>query len=383
MKLSEWERDHLSPKEGWSDLRVRPIDLQGAKVSNPWWLDAGEQLIYPCINGVSTSRLHGARPLGRCRKWTCRHCGEANKKRLLGEIGFCRSVHRGLAVFSVLTFWHKNGIVKNPRTGRVLSPDTQMAYIRKWYTKASKILRTNARCSIPEPHKDGSLHMNVIWFGVPRSFWSCNITNKMGQRDMRLQCGECFACGLRTEWTTISGASRSTHEVTSGDTARYVGKYLTKDWMQNWYSETGKKRYSFSQSVKRLHSMVPVYRYIGQTLRDVGEWHWGAKKHGSDIRGTDYLSYEDVFLQDRSEYNRVSIDVPDGKWLPRESCSEKHHGLCDQVPYWSPTKQRAWDYKHWDWFADAYGEDTRQMIQDKIYNAWEFISPRLESTEWL
>ena len=379
MQLSEWERDHLSPKDGWMPERVRPIDYAGHRASNPWWVTADEQLLYPCFEGVSTSNRHGVRFLGRCGKWTCRNCGEWKKQRLLGEIGFARSVHRGLAVFSVLTFWHKNGVVRNPRTGRILSLDTQRAYIRKWYKAVEEIVG-KARCSIVEFHRDGSIHMNVIWFGVKRGFYSCPLLNRANIRDMRLQCGICDACRMRQEWTRISGAVRSTHEITTGNTARYVGKYLTKDVMSQRYATQRIHRFSFSQAVKRLPSVVPVYRYIGQTIRDAGLWRWGVKNGKSDERWIDYITDEGVFFADESTWHPAGGVDSDGKWLERELCSVEHHGLCDRVPYWSPTKQRAWDYKHWDWFAKTYGNDTREMIQDKIYDAWEYIMPRLEET---
>ena len=255
--------------------------------------------------------------------------------------------------------------------------DTQNAYIRKWY-KAVEDIVGKARCSIPEPHRDGSQHMNVIWFGVKKGFTSCNILNRMNQRDMRLQCGSCNACAMREAWTRISGAERSTHEITTGDTARYVGKYLTKSWMEKWYELVNRRRYSFSQAVKRAPSVVPVYRYIGQTIRDAGLWSWGVKKDIEDVRGKDYLTDEDIFLDDTSVFSVGNRGLDDGIWLERSGCSERHRGLCDIVPYWSPTKQKAWMDKHWEWFANAYGEDTRDMIQDKIYDAWEYVSPKLE-----
>lgn len=382
-QLSGWEREHLAPAEGFSHFRVRPIDLKGSGGSNPWWLVNDEQLLYPCFEGVSISKMHGVRPIGRCGKWTCRNCGELKKRKLAAEIGFCRSVHRGIAVFSVLTFWHKNGVVRNAKTGRVLSDATQMAYIRKWYGAASEVLGTDARCSVPEWHKDGSLHMNVIWFGVRRDFESCDITNKWGHRDMRLQCNRCHACQLRKSWLEISGAERSTHERTVGDTARYVGKYLTKSVThQTHYTGEGRrKRYSFSHSVKRMPSIVPVYRYIGQTIRDADTWLWGKRTGKSDERWADYITDEGLFLQDESKYSPISDAPVDGMWLERAACSESHHGLCDRVPYWSPTKQRAWDYKHWDWFGRAYGEDTKQYLQDKIMTAWEYIEPQYMKVE--
>ena len=379
MELSEFERGRLSPKDGFSNYRIRPIDIKGRSGSSKWWLTSSEQLVYPCVEGVSVSYEHGARIIGRCGKWSCFTCGELNKRRLLGELQHCRGVHGGLSVFSVLTFWHRDGVVKNPTTGRVLSTDTQYAYLRKWYAVAGKILGTTARCSIPEDHKDGSLHMNVVWFGVKRSFTSCDIKNRLSQRDMRLQCSVCDACKLRREWTKISGAERSTHEITRGDIARYVGKYLTKDILHQRYygGDKKRKRYSFSKSVKRSHTVVPVYRYIGNELRSKGLWKWGTKKQKGHERRIDYLTDEDIFLRDESIFRSGGWADKDGYWSERMDCSDRHRGLCDRVPYWSPSKQVAWDGKHWEWFAKTYGSDTHDLIQHRLERGRKYLREEL------
>ena len=200
---------------------------------------------------------------------------------------------------------------------------------------------------------------------------------------MRKQCLRCHACKLREIWTRISGAPRSTHEHAGGTVAGYVAKYLTKDSIgQSYKPESSvKKRYSFSRSVKRPPSIVPVYRWIGQTIRDHDLWIWGKKNHEADRRWTDYLTDEGLFLRDESRYNRIGIVNPDGKWVDRSICSREHRGLCDRVPYFSPTKCRAWGGRHWEWFARRFGDDTLQMIQKKINDGFEYILPRLEETQ--
>lgn len=379
---SEWDRRTLAPADGFQQERVREIDKRGVRLSNPFWLTPAQQLIYPCIEGVSVSKMHGARPIGRCGKWSCRNCGEVKKKSLISEIQHCRQEHRGIAVFSVLTWRSQDGRAIG-KSGRPISHDTQLEVITRWYKAASEILGTTARCSIPEWHKSGVMHMNVVWFGVGRDFASCPIRNKRHQYDMRLQCGMCHGCRLRQAWTALSGAPRSTHEHAGGTVAGYVAKYLTKDTIGQVYKpdDINMKRYSFSRSVKRPPSIVPVYRWIGQTLRDNGLWIWGRKQHEADKRWQDYITDEGLFLQDESTYQGVSVDNRDGKWLERASCSGAHRGLCDRVPYWSPTKQDAWGGKHWEWFAKLFGDDTVHMLKLKINNAFEYILPRLEATE--
>ena len=196
-----------------------------------------------------------------------------------------------------------------------------------------------------------------------------------------MQCYACDACQMRIAWESISGAPRSTHEITKGDTARYVAKYLTKDVVSQRYTSKKMHRYSFSRSVRRSPSIVPVYRYIGQTLRDASMWRWGQRNGIDDVRRKDYFTDEDIFLDDYSSFVGGPRGLDDGYWRNKSSCSDRHHGLCDRVPYWSPTKQRAWDYKHWDWFAKAYGVDTHDMLWDKIEHAWNYLLPKLEGLD--
>ena len=381
--LSDFERSVYRPADGFLPERVRDVAIKGESYRNPFWLVPEHQLIYPCIEGVSVSKMHGARPIGRCGKATCYSCGELWKTRFIGELMHLRQEHDGLPVFSVLTFVSRNGKALG-KSGKPINLDTCKKYAARWRKAASKILKTDVYVQVPEWHKSGVVHFNVVWFGVDRGFMSCPIKNARGEDDMRLTCRMCQACSMRSAWTAISGAPRSTHEIASQGVAKYVAKYLTKDTIQQTWkpSEAGMmKRASFSRSCRRTPAIYPVYRWIGQTLRDNDAWYWGKKTHEADKRFQDYLTDEGLFLQDESSYKRFSIENPDGKWLKRSSCSEAHRGLCDRVPYFSPTKQAAWDGRHWEWFRRQFGNDTYEMIHQKIFKAWEFIMPRLETTD--
>ena len=380
--FTEWDRRSLSPALDFDERRVRDIDIRGTRYSNPFWLVPDEQLIYPCIEGVSVSKMHGARPIGRCGKWECKYCGEMLKARLIGELMHLRQEHDGLAVFTVLT-WYNDGESALGKSKRPISVETQLKHAARWRKEVKPLLGTDAYVQIPEWHKNGVMHLNLCWFGVRREFSSCNLINSRGSVDMRLECRYCTACRMRDVWRAISGATRSTHTAMVGGVASYVTKYLTKESIGQSYKPKTltMKRYSMSRSCKRTPSVVPVYRWIGQTIRDSGNWIWGEKTHEADKRFQDYLTDEGLFLQDESNYQGFSIKAPDGKWLERSSCSEAHRGLCDRVPYWSPTKQNAWDGRHWQWFARQFGDDTLEMIQGKIVSAWEYIMPRLEATD--
>ena len=378
--FTEWDRRSLSPAPDFDERRVREIDKRGTRFSNPFWLVPEKQLIYPCIEGVSKSRLHGVRPIARCGRWECETCGEMLKLRLMGELEHCRQQHDGLPVFTVLT-WYNDGKSALGKTGKPISVETQMKHASRWRKLVSKRLGTTAYCQIPEWHKNGVLHINIVWFGVTRSFFSCDITNRFGEKDMRLQCRRCQACWMRSVWTAVSGAMRSTHETITRGVARYVAKYLTKDSIGFRYKPTDlrMKRYSFSRSCKRIPAVVPVYRWLGQTMRDEGIWKFGKKESQLDERLRDYITDEDLFHGDKSTYGTAGYDDYDGTWLPREQCSERHHGLCDKVPYWSPTKQVAWEGKHWDWFSRVFGKDTEAMVKQKIWRAWEYAEPQVDS----
>lgn len=381
--LTSWERGFVDAKDGFNPLRLRELDYAGLRVSNPFWLVPERQLIYPCIEGVSKSRLHGVRPIGRCGKWDCQWCGDLLKGRLINEITHLRQVHDGLCVFSVLTFRGRESDALG-LSGNAIGIPTQLKYVSRWRGAVKPLLGTGAYTQIPEWHKSGVMHINIVWYGVDRGFTSCNIINRYGSEDMRLQCRVCTACQMRDAWLAISGATRSTHSITFGGVAPYVAKYLTKDTIGQRYkiTETSMKRYSMGRDCKRLPTVVPVYRWIGQTLRDNGDWRWGRRRSKLDEPDRDYLTDERLFLHDKSQFGGAhEVDI-DGLWLPREACSTKHHGLCDRVPYWSPTKQRAWGYQHWEWFARVFGEDTTEMIQRKIKGAWDYIAPQLEDTPY-
>ena len=378
--FTEWDRRSLSPAPDFDERRVRNIDLRGTRYSNPFWLVPEKQLIYPCIEGVSKSRLHGVRPIGRCGRWECETCGEMLKRRLIGEIEHLRQQHDGYAVFTVLT-WYNDGKSALGKSGKPIGVETQLKQAARWRKAVKQVLGTDAYGQFPEWHKNGVMHLNLSWFGVSRGFTSCNVINSRGSVDMRLECRYCTACRLRDAWRVISGATRSTHTKMDGGIAPYVTKYLTKDSIGQRYKPTGltMKRYSFSRTCKRTPSVVPVYRWLGQTMRDEGLWRFGKKESQLDERLRDYITDEDLFHGDRSTYGIAGYEDYDGVWLPRSVCSEKHHGLCDRVPYWSPTKQKAWGYKHWDWFKRQFGDDTEIMLKQKIWRAWQYVEPQVDS----
>lgn len=381
MQFSEFDRRTLIPQHGFVKERVRPVDIWVPRPDNPFWGKSVKQPVFPCAEGVVYDRLHSFRILARCGKWICEYCGDVKTRALQSEIQVLRERHGGLPVFTVLTFkTSKSGRVKAKGKG-YLSDESVKAVIRRWCSLASKITGTKAYFKGFEPFKSGAPHCNIMWFGVRKDFTSCPIKDRKTKKyDMRLQCGVCDACELRGLWTSITGAERSTHVVATGNTASYVTKYLTKTHMEEFDGFFDRfRRYSFSRSCKRSPSILPVYRYIGNWLRSSELWQFGVKKHKADRRGEDYLTDYFVFTGNETEYERFKPEKWSGYMHERSICSEKHEMLCDPVPYWSPTRIRAWGGAEevWDWVARKWGEDTRQMLIQKIKTVFRRYEGRL------
>ena len=371
MELSVYERKALRPQTGWQDEKVRPIDLSNSSVSDPFWGKALKQIVFPCSAGVIYDELHNFRVLARCGKYTCDYCSELRKRVVQAEIQHLREVHKGIALFTVLTFYHGEGRVWNGRTGNLLSDDSVKAYVRRFCSEAAKITGTRAYFKGWEPHKDGSPHVNIMWFGVKRNFTSCNILDKRtGKYDIRKACLMCEACQLRSIWEDISGAPRSTHVRVTGKAASYVTKYISK-WKDDGFYDRF-RRYGFSQACKRSPNIVPVYQYISNWLKNNKLWKFGYPDKNL-TKGYDYWTPFNVFTGKDTEYMGVKNLNVDGYTRHREVCSEVHDSLCDPVPYWSPTRVRAWGGLDsvWDWFGGMFGKDTELMVTNKIKNNFE------------
>lgn len=355
------------------------MDAKPLRIKNPWWQKSQQQVLLPCQSGVVVDTHHGKRVLARCEKWTCQYCGPLKKKALTAEIGAVRENHDGLCVMSVLTFYHQDGTIINPRSGKRIAEASAKVYVRRWYALAKRILGTSARVTVPEFGKTGkNLHFNVIWFGVKRTYWDCGGRTQFGKVDARLWCGRCPGCQLRNLWTAVSGAVRSTHEVTRGNAAAYVAKYLMKELHE---TRKGWKRFSWSRSAKRPPAVMPVYRYICQRLREGGMWFWGRRNSKADVEGRDYLCDSRVWWNDRPKYQVTdATGIPDGIVCKRDLCTNKHGGACDSVPYFSRSRIKAWGGVEatWRYVSKVWGEETSLMVESKIKSVMTRAIPRLE-----
>lgn len=351
MQFSDFDWMVLQPEDGFINEKVRPIDRRLPKV-NPFWQFSTQQLVYPCGTGAVVDDYHSWRLIGRCGSWRCNACGPLNKSIFLSKCQWVRERHDGLVIFSVLTFRSKDGEVIG-RSGRPLSLASQKVQVRRWISLAGELLGTKAYCKVPEPHKSGVAHWNIIWFGGRRDFTSCPIINSKRKADMRLACNVCIACNLRSIWTKLSGAERSTH-THAGEVARYVSKYLTKDWANSFYAKN--KRFFFSRACKTPPRIVPAYHWVYRE----------ALKRDNGILDT---PFEYIFGEE-TKYNVDGADRQyfEGCRLERTSCSEKHRGLCDKVPMWSDSQIAAYGGidKVWEDFGRVFGKDTEFMVRDKI-----------------
>lgn len=367
MQWSGWDNRSLTPERDFRNEVVREIDIRKPRVSNPFFTKPAVQTLYPCAEGAVFDGYHGARPIARCGRWTCKWCGPMKKRALCAEIGVVREQHRGLCIFSILTFVGSKEGRATGRSGRAISIETQKQYVRKWYGLASAVLRTKARVSIPEWHKSGIMHMNVLWFGVPRDYWDCGGRNRWGKFDTRLTCRKCDGCELRRLWECISGAPRSTHEQTFGRTSGYAAKYLMKDLHQ--YRE-GTKRFSWSRAAKRPPAIMPAYLYLCQELWNAGKWHLGRKKGDHDVEGKDYIAPSRMWWGEVPKFvgGKRAEDAADGMRRSRELCSSVHGGACDSVPYFSRSREQAWGGADaaWAYIARTWGADTVEMLRRKL-----------------
>ena len=369
MELSEFERSWLSPASGFEKELVRPIDLRQPTPSNPFWAKSEIQSVFPCSVGVIYDPLHKHRVLARCGKWTCEYCGDLRKGAIMSEIQALRERHKGLPVFSVLTFRTlKSGLVKAKGKG-YLSDASVKAIVRRFCGEAGKILGTQAYFKGWEPHKSGAPHCNIMWFGARRDFTTCNILNKRdGKYDMRLQCRHCDACRLREIWKSITGAPRSTHVIAKGKAGGYVTKYITKfgNEFDGFWERF--RRYSFSRACKRSPDIVPVYRYIGNWLRNSRLWKFGLPEKGLEPQ-IDYLTDYYAFTRNETEFLKVKSSAWEGWRKRRVICAapqthtHTQHTICLPVPYWSPSRILAWGGvdEVWNWFGRRFGEDTKEL----------------------
>ena len=358
MELSDWDYQTLRPAEGFVNERVRPIDLRLPTVRNPFIGFSHQQVIFPCGVGMVSDGLHSHRLIARCGLWRCRDCSALNKSIFLAKVAWVRQEHDGECWFSVLTFRSRDGEALG-KNGKPISLETQKRIVRDWVGAAGEVLGTKALVKSPEPHKSGVLHWNIVWFGVERGNVSCNLKNSRGSLDMRMQCMNCTSCRLRSIWTGLSGAERSTHDQVHGNIGQYVSKYMTKDWgLTDAYD--GTKRYSFSRACKTPPSVVPAYQWIIRRLqtaevldREITETF---KEWYRDDDGVRYV----VDSGEREGY--------EGLRLERDSCSERHGGSCDKVPYFSPTQVRAYGghERCWARVDTAFGEGTSGIVREKL-----------------
>ena len=370
MELTEFDRRTLRPQKGFNKHVTRPIDIYHGGAENPFWGKSSNQTVFPCAKGVVYDKLHSYRTLARCGKWTCEYCGDVKKRAVQSEIQLLRERHRGLPVFTVLTFRTlKSGLVRAKGKG-YLSDASVKAIVRRWCARVAKELdMPKAYFKGFEPFKSGAPHVNIMWFGVRRSFTSCPILDRRsGKYDMRLTCQHCDACRMREIWTELTGAERSTHVVATGNTASYVTKYITKTVMDEFDGFFERfRRYSFSRACKRSPNLVPVYRYIGMWLRHSGLWKFGYPEKGLEAQ-KDYLTDYYVFTRNETKFSKyVNLEVG-GFARGRAICSSPHDTLCDIVPYWSPSRIRAWGgvEETWESFSRMFGVDTMQMVINKI-----------------
>ena len=369
MEQTPFDRRTLQPQTGFNKHVVRDIDIWRGGTKNPFWGKSPKQVMFPCAKGVVYDKLHNYRTLARCGKWTCEYCGDVKKRSLQSEIGVLRERHRGLPVFSVLTFVGNDRGDCLGKSGIRLSDDSVKAIVRRFCVDAGKILGTKAWVKLPEPHKDGRPHWNIMWFGVRKDFTSCPILGKNGKYDMRLQCRVCDACKLRDLWRSLSGAERSTHVIATGSTASYVTKYITKTTTDEFAGFFDRfRRYSFSRSCKRSPAIVPVYRFIANWLKSSGLWRYGVNDAKWKIPQKDYFTDYWVFTRNETKFEPYVNNDWRGFTRHREICSAPHESLCDVTPYWSPTRVRAWGGidEVWSWFSDTFGYDTMLRVVNNI-----------------
>ena len=336
--------------------------------------------MFPCTPGEVVDSQHGSRVIARCNRWQCENCGPSKRNALIAEIASVREHHGGMCVYSVLTFRHIDGRAVG-RAGTPLARTSIQQLVRRWYGIARSVLGTEARCTVVEFGKRGrNLHFNVVWFGVRRDYFDCTGRKSNGRVDARLWCGACSGCRLRKAWTSVSGAERSTHEVTHGNVASYVAKYLMKEL--DGSRPEGWKRFSWSRSAKRPPVMVPAYRYITNRLKDTGNWIWGERQDKNDVEGRDYLAASRVWHGSVPTWrgSHGSEGPAEGLHKVRRLCSGAHSAGCDTVPYWSKSRIRAWGGVDavWRWIGDRFGGDTLQMLHERIIGVWHAGIPRLE-----
>ena len=351
-------------KYGFQKEVYRPIDT-ARKNPNPFLYKHGEKVVYPCSPGMATDHRHGTRVIPQCGSWECVYCGPLKKAMLKKEINNVRQRHGKRWIFTVLTFSSVRGRARNYRTRNFLTPATQKQYYRKFVVAARKIIGTDAYCMIPEWQKNGTIHFNIVWFGV-EGFTDCVGKNDL---DLRRVCRRCNSCQLREVWKTISGAPRSTHGYIRGSVGGYATKYVTKSTHERPVDDNT-RRYSFSRACRRSIQIVPVYQYLYLKAREGNQWHLGAKKQHWQRNGRDYLAPSTAYLGIISEFKHRKAHEH-GERVANNICGKEHDLLCDTMVYMSPTRLRAWgsDDAMWREVERIYGKHTLRTLRSRLAEA--------------